>query len=124
MTQPPIDPTALAVVVARLDDFRDVVTASLDELRAEVRGYAANSVPRSEWEAHRAEVDRRITAAEADLGARTHVDHADRMWKSLHDHEDRLRSIERKVWTAAGVASIMGAGLGVLIDAVIRYAQR
>ena len=124
MTQPPIDPTALAVVVARLDDFRDVVTAGLDELRAEVRGYAANSVPRSEWEAHRAEVDRRITATEADLDARTHVDHADRMWKSLHDHEDRLRSIERKVWTAAGVASIMGAGLGVLLDTVISYTQR
>ena len=123
MTQPPVDPTALAVVVARLDDFRDVVTASLDELRAEVRGYAANSVPRSEWEAHRAEVDRRIAAIEADIGDRTHVDHADRMWKSLHDHEDRLRSIERKVWTAAGSASLMGAILGVLLDTIISYAQ-
>ena len=124
MTQPPIDPTALAVVVARLDDFRDVVTASLDELRAEVRGYAANSIPRSEWEAHRTEVDRRMTATEADLDARTHVDHADRMWKSLHDHEDRLRSIERKVWTAAGFASLMGAVLGVLLNAIISYTQR
>ena len=121
MTQPPIDPTALAVVVARLDDFRNVVTVSIDELRSDVRGYAVNSVPRSEWEAYRAEVDRRMAATEVDLGARTHVDHADRMRESLHDHEGRLRSIEQKIWTAAGAASLLGGGLGVLFDTIISY---
>lgn len=36
----------------------------------------------------------------------------------IRDHESRLRSVERKVWLAAGVASAVGAGLAQLIPAV------
>lgn len=99
------------------------VDKNLAELSGEIRTQRSEYVHRSEWEDRVREVDRRMAATEVDLGARTHVDHADRMWESLHDHEGRLRSIEQKVWTAAGVASLMGAGLGVLLDTIISYIQ-
>lgn len=31
------------------------------------------------------------------------------------DHEDRIRSLERQVWTAGGVGVLGGAGLGQLL---------
>jgi len=30
------------------------------------------------------------------------------------DHEDRIRALERRVWTASGAATVIGAGAGVL----------
>jgi len=112
-----------AVTVGEVGRWLARVDKNLAELSDEIRTQRSEYVHRSEWDAHRAEVARRMAATEADLGARTHVDHAERMWKSLHDHEGRLRSIEQKVWTAAGVASLMGAGLGVLFDTIISYTQ-
>ncbi|GEB46951.1 hypothetical protein MTE01_28960 [Microbacterium testaceum] len=32
------------------------------------------------------------------------------------DHETRIRSLERKVWTAAGAAAVAGAGLGQIVS--------
>lgn len=34
----------------------------------------------------------------------------------IKDHETRIRSLERRAYTLAGVASIAGAGLGQLLD--------
>lgn len=33
--------------------------------------------------------------------------------KKVDDHEDRLRAVERKVWFASGIATILGAVFGV-----------
>lgn len=123
-TTNPTDVAELTATLAAVRDELGALTKTVDGMRQDIRSQTKTFIPRQEWDAHRAEVDRRITATEVDFGARTHVDHSDRMWKSLHDHEDRLRSIERKVWTAAGVASLMGAGLGVLLDTIISYTQR
>lgn len=30
------------------------------------------------------------------------------------DHEDRIPALERRVWTASGAATVIGAGAGVL----------
>jgi hypothetical protein len=35
------------------------------------------------------------------------------------DHEVRLRSLERKVFVAAGAATVLGAGLGQIANALI-----
>ncbi|MGW1039903.1 hypothetical protein [Streptomyces sp. NPDC002547] len=40
--------------------------------------------------------------------------------KDLTDHETRIRALERRVWTASGVATVLGAGAGVLAQALLR----
>lgn len=37
----------------------------------------------------------------------------------INDHETRLRSLERKVWGAAGAAAVLGGGLVQGLHAII-----
>ena len=36
------------------------------------------------------------------------------------DHEERIRDLERKVWSFAGIAAVAGAGLAQLISYLLR----
>ncbi|MEU1305938.1 hypothetical protein [Streptomyces shenzhenensis] len=36
------------------------------------------------------------------------------------DHENRIRSLERRVWTASGAATVLGAGAGILAQFLLR----
>lgn len=36
------------------------------------------------------------------------------------DHEARLRALERRVWTASGAATVLGAGAGFLLQVLTR----
>jgi hypothetical protein len=36
------------------------------------------------------------------------------------DHEDRIRDLERKVWSFSGIAAIIGAALSQLITALMK----
>ena len=38
----------------------------------------------------------------------------------INDHESRLRAVEQTVWRAAGAAAVLGAGVGVLAQFVVR----
>lgn len=40
--------------------------------------------------------------------------------KIAEDHEDRLRDLERKVWSFAGLATVLGAGLAQLITFLLK----
>lgn len=37
----------------------------------------------------------------------------------MEDHETRLRSLERKIWMAAGFAAAIGTGLGTVLSQLI-----
>lgn len=39
--------------------------------------------------------------------------------KQLHDHEGRLRKLERAVWIVAGLAAALGGGLGGYISSLL-----
>ena len=39
---------------------------------------------------------------------------------TVADHEGRLRTLEKWVWGAAGIAAVGGAGLGQLVTALMR----
>jgi hypothetical protein len=36
------------------------------------------------------------------------------------DHEERIRDLERKVWSFSGIAAVAGAGLAQLISYLLR----
>ncbi len=38
---------------------------------------------------------------------------------AVQDHENRLRSLERKIWAAAGFAAALGTGLGTVLSQII-----
>ena len=38
---------------------------------------------------------------------------ADALGSEIADHESRLRILERTVWRAAGMATVVGAGVGI-----------
>ncbi|GGM64010.1 hypothetical protein GCM10012275_38190 [Longimycelium tulufanense] len=40
--------------------------------------------------------------------------------RTLHDHETRLRAIERKLWLAAGLAAGLGGGAGAGLFAALQ----
>jgi len=40
--------------------------------------------------------------------------------ETLDDHEARLRSIEQKVWMTAGAAGLIGSGITLLLNYVIK----
>lgn len=40
--------------------------------------------------------------------------------KISEDHEDRIRELERKVWSFAGLATILGAGLAQLVTYLLK----
>lgn len=40
--------------------------------------------------------------------------------KDVTDHETRIRALERRVWTASGAATVLGAGAGVVAQMLIR----
>lgn len=40
--------------------------------------------------------------------------------KAVADHEDRIRSLERKVWIAAGAAAVIGGLFGNIAPALIK----
>ena len=101
------NPADVAEITATLAAVRAELAAlakTVDGVRHDIRDQGATFVPRQEWELSRREYER--------------------LWTSLHDHESRLRLIERKVWAAAGIATFLGAGLGVLLDTIISYTQR
>ena len=61
----------------------------------------------------------RITVREvydAVQSLRQELQHTPRM---VDDHEQRLRDLERKVWGAAGVATVLGAILSQLITMLV-----
>lgn len=37
----------------------------------------------------------------------------------VEDHETRLRSLERKVWAAAGFAAAIGTGIGTVLSQLL-----
>lgn len=39
--------------------------------------------------------------------------------KQVDDHEKRIRSLERLIWSLSGIASLLGAALSQLINALI-----
>ena len=39
--------------------------------------------------------------------------------KITADHEERIRELERRVWSFAGIATILGAGLAQLISFLV-----
>jgi len=41
------------------------------------------------------------------------------MQKDIDDHETRLRSMERWIWRASGMAAIGGAGISYVLDKVL-----
>jgi len=40
--------------------------------------------------------------------------------KIAEDHEDRIRELERRVWSFAGVAAILGAALGQALSFLLK----
>jgi hypothetical protein len=40
--------------------------------------------------------------------------------KITADHEERIRDLERKVWSFSGIAAVAGAGLAQLISYLLR----
>lgn len=40
--------------------------------------------------------------------------------KIAEDHEDRIRELERRVWSFAGLATILGAGLAQLVTFLLK----
>lgn len=40
--------------------------------------------------------------------------------KIAEDHEDRIRELERRVWSFAGLATVLGAGLAQLITFLLK----
>ena len=40
--------------------------------------------------------------------------------KIAEDHEDRLRDLERKVWSFAGLATLLGAALAQLVTFLLK----
>lgn len=47
------------------------------------------------------------------------VDKVDAIEKRDSDHETRIRALERKVWTAAGAAAVVGAGVTEALTAIL-----
>jgi hypothetical protein len=45
----------------------------------------------------------------------------DRMLDDVHDHEGRIRSLERAKWAFAGVAAFVGAGGGLGLDRLLGH---
>ena len=39
--------------------------------------------------------------------------------KQVDDHEKRIRSLERLIWSLSGIASLLGAALSQLISALV-----
>lgn len=37
----------------------------------------------------------------------------------IEDHENRLRTLERKIWMAAGFAAAIGTGLGTALSQIL-----
>lgn len=48
------------------------------------------------------------------------LDSHDRLNERVTDHEARLRTIEQKVWAAAGAAALGGACLGVIVNLLMQ----
>lgn len=48
------------------------------------------------------------------------LDSHDRVRDMVDDHEDRIRSIERRVWQASGAAALIGATLGTLVNLLVK----
>lgn len=81
-------------------------TQDLRELRGEMRGWFAA-------------IDSRLRALEiesASTGAGVKALVAD-----SQDHESRIRSLERKVWTLSAFASALGACVGAAVSWLVRH---
>lgn len=48
------------------------------------------------------------------------LDAHDRVARTVDDHEERIRSMERKVWQWSGGAALAGALLGTLINLFVK----
>lgn len=40
----------------------------------------------------------------------------DQLLSEAHDHETRIRAVERKVWTFSGVAAVLGAAGAAVME--------
>lgn len=48
------------------------------------------------------------------------LDSHGRLDTTVNDHESRLRSLEKLIWTAAGMGSIVGAAIGIVVNLLLK----
>lgn len=48
------------------------------------------------------------------------LDSHGRLDATVNDHESRLRSLEKLIWTAAGMGSIVGAAIGIVVNLLLK----
>lgn len=48
------------------------------------------------------------------------LDSHDRVKETVEDHENRIRTMERKIWQASGIASFVGVAGGVFVNMLVK----
>lgn len=96
------DRVTLAVVVSRLDDFREEVRDDLRELREAVTNLSRGTVTRTEWELRNTHVDSKFRAQGREIG----------------DLRAELRA-KRQPWTAVASSLVAVAALVITLVQLI-----